>query len=373
MSEKDLANLVVPNIDVLLKQTEGAFTKDEIEDFVNYCAMAIRDAPEVEIPKSRTINKDIARGLHLGQTIYHRAQVTQAGAVRAKVTGQCKTWKRATFDHPEGDFRLPVKHGLYESFYITPANGNDWSDQNPDDFRELSRGWLSARNIAAWWGKINKSALRLRSLQIIGVPMVDARERSMLTDPIYRANPYAFVQIFTVESIHNIDDWLALPAWRLHDKPVPGAWPGSGYEHLEYVGIPAPGRLIKNPAKVISFQDRAPRLRKARAEEAHPLIREARQLIRDIKREALAQGGRDHRYLTMYEVKNLFRGAAHTGELDTVPALAVGQADDLVFEHIDRTPQQRVGSFRIWRSRVGGPPVSMEVLVDGRWVLHEAD
>lgn len=41
--------------------------------------------------------------------------------VRCRVNGRCKTWKT----RPE-DFSLPVKYGLYECFYITPRNADDW-------------------------------------------------------------------------------------------------------------------------------------------------------------------------------------------------------------------------------------------------------
>ena len=41
--------------------------------------------------------------------------------VRCRVNGQCKIWKT----RPD-DFRLPVKYGLRECFYITPENAKDW-------------------------------------------------------------------------------------------------------------------------------------------------------------------------------------------------------------------------------------------------------
>ena len=40
---------------------------------------------------------------------------------KCRVTGACKTWKRT----PE-KFKLPVKRGLYEYFYISENNGNQW-------------------------------------------------------------------------------------------------------------------------------------------------------------------------------------------------------------------------------------------------------
>ncbi len=43
-------------------------------------------------------------------------------AARCRVNGQCKVWKT----RPD-EFKLPVKHGLYECFYITQDNAADWN------------------------------------------------------------------------------------------------------------------------------------------------------------------------------------------------------------------------------------------------------
>jgi len=40
---------------------------------------------------------------------------------RCRVNGALKLWKT----RPD-DFKLPVKHGLYDCFYITPDNASDW-------------------------------------------------------------------------------------------------------------------------------------------------------------------------------------------------------------------------------------------------------
>lgn len=51
--------------------------------------------------------------------------VTLKGAdktpVRCRATGKCQTW----VTRPD-DFKLPVKYGLRQSFYITPANAGEW-------------------------------------------------------------------------------------------------------------------------------------------------------------------------------------------------------------------------------------------------------
>lgn len=40
---------------------------------------------------------------------------------RCRATGKCKVWKTRP-----NDFKLPVKHGLYDSFYITNDNASEW-------------------------------------------------------------------------------------------------------------------------------------------------------------------------------------------------------------------------------------------------------
>lgn len=40
--------------------------------------------------------------------------------VRVRRSGQTEVWKRS------GDWRIPVKYGLYQSLYITPENNIHW-------------------------------------------------------------------------------------------------------------------------------------------------------------------------------------------------------------------------------------------------------
>jgi hypothetical protein len=65
------------------------------------------------------VNKDKAMSQRQFQ------HVTLKGAdgqpVRCRASGKCQTWKT----RPD-DFKLPVKYGLYQSFYITPANAGEW-------------------------------------------------------------------------------------------------------------------------------------------------------------------------------------------------------------------------------------------------------
>ena len=59
---------------------------------------------------------------------YHVTQKNADGTpIRCRANGQCKTWKSRPFD-----FRLPVKHGLRDCFYLTPSNADQWTI-NEDD------------------------------------------------------------------------------------------------------------------------------------------------------------------------------------------------------------------------------------------------
>jgi len=42
--------------------------------------------------------------------------------VRCRANGKCKTWVTRP-----GEFRLPVKYGLYQCFYITEKNASEWN------------------------------------------------------------------------------------------------------------------------------------------------------------------------------------------------------------------------------------------------------
>ena len=55
--------------------------------------------------------------------IFHHVSVKNADGTpaRCRVTGKCRTWKT----RPD-QFVLPVKHGLYQSFYITQVNCDEW-------------------------------------------------------------------------------------------------------------------------------------------------------------------------------------------------------------------------------------------------------
>ncbi len=47
-------------------------------------------------------------------------------AVRCRANGACKQW----VTRPD-DWRLPVKYGLKQCFYLTPRNAADWLTADP--------------------------------------------------------------------------------------------------------------------------------------------------------------------------------------------------------------------------------------------------
>lgn len=61
------------------------------------------------------ITKEIATTMKRGTILYHRTvKNADKSPARCRVNGKCQTWK----SRPEA-FKLPVKHGLRDCFYIT--------------------------------------------------------------------------------------------------------------------------------------------------------------------------------------------------------------------------------------------------------------
>lgn len=68
------------------------------------------------------ITKEIAVNSHYRQEFKHINRKNADGSpLRCRVNGKCKTWKTRP-----NDFKLPVKFGLYDCFYITPDNCDVW-------------------------------------------------------------------------------------------------------------------------------------------------------------------------------------------------------------------------------------------------------
>ena len=72
----------------------------------------------------RALSLTAAKKLYYGQELYHRTETQGGGTMplRVRVTGAVKLWKtRPTH------FRVPIKHGLYQSGEITHENKDDWT------------------------------------------------------------------------------------------------------------------------------------------------------------------------------------------------------------------------------------------------------
>jgi hypothetical protein len=69
------------------------------------------------------VTKEVCLNASFGDEFYLRDEFYANGfPKRVRVSGRCKTW--AT--RPD-EFRLPVKYGMYQSFYITHANASQFS------------------------------------------------------------------------------------------------------------------------------------------------------------------------------------------------------------------------------------------------------
>jgi len=68
------------------------------------------------------LTKEIAEKLTHRQELYHVSKLSSGGTmVRCRVNGKCNVWKTRP-----SEFRLPVKHGLRDCFYITNLNCGEW-------------------------------------------------------------------------------------------------------------------------------------------------------------------------------------------------------------------------------------------------------
>lgn len=85
-----------------------AKTRKELAELQRFYALV---GPEVDIESVESATE-----------FWHRtARNADGSPVRARANGRVKTWKTRP-----AEFRLPVKYGLRECFYITPENAYQW-------------------------------------------------------------------------------------------------------------------------------------------------------------------------------------------------------------------------------------------------------
>ena len=65
--------------------------------------------------------------LRSNQTVWVKGEYNADGtAMRVRVTGKVQTWKTRP-----SEVQVPVKHGMYESLYITHRNMSDFTLKEP--------------------------------------------------------------------------------------------------------------------------------------------------------------------------------------------------------------------------------------------------
>lgn len=100
---------------------ESLGDSDEIEDVKSILGDIPLDPGAPTEPGQ--VNKQVCENAYYGQNFFSRHDFYRDGSPhQVRVSGKCKTWK--TRPH---EFRLPVKYGFYQSFYITQANADEWS------------------------------------------------------------------------------------------------------------------------------------------------------------------------------------------------------------------------------------------------------
>lgn len=64
---------------------------------------------------------DILGGYYIGKVLNHKTLKNKDGSpLRARINGKIKTWVR------NNNFRIPMKYGLKEYFYIDQNNWMEW-------------------------------------------------------------------------------------------------------------------------------------------------------------------------------------------------------------------------------------------------------
>jgi hypothetical protein len=107
------------------RETRTAYKK-ELEAFGREIPRELKHA---HVPR---VSRETAEGFTHGHTFHHHSATNADGSpARCRVTGRVKTWRT----RPD-EFRIPVKHGMRNSFYITHDNAHEWMVGHPDEHPE---------------------------------------------------------------------------------------------------------------------------------------------------------------------------------------------------------------------------------------------
>lgn len=106
----------------------GAVDDDaEVRELISHSAEGYHEKLS-ELARAGTINAETAP---LHDRFYHRKlryKTDSSRPLEARRTGKTKLWKT----RPD-QFRIPVKYGMYDAFYIDNSNAHEWSTTpNPE-------------------------------------------------------------------------------------------------------------------------------------------------------------------------------------------------------------------------------------------------
>ena len=83
----------------------------------------VPERPDGAKKEIKMITKQDALSARHRQTFHHVTAKNRDGSpARCRVNGACKVWKTRP-----NEFKLPVKYGLYDCFYITERNAVEWN------------------------------------------------------------------------------------------------------------------------------------------------------------------------------------------------------------------------------------------------------
>lgn len=112
-------------VNALLEADESGIDDVNPEQFIAHHADALEREKEQD-RASGVVNPRTALTAHY---FWHKTAKRSDGrtAIGVRRNGATKTWKTRP-----GEFRIPVKYGMYEYFYITDKNADEWTTVEPE-------------------------------------------------------------------------------------------------------------------------------------------------------------------------------------------------------------------------------------------------
>lgn len=120
------ASLIVRKL-LEVDEPENVDIPDDVspEQYVSHHA----DELEREIEREKASGEVTPRTALTAHYFWHKTEKRRDGrtAIGVRRNGATKTWKTRP-----GEFRIPVKYGMYEYFYITDKNAHEWTTIEPE-------------------------------------------------------------------------------------------------------------------------------------------------------------------------------------------------------------------------------------------------